>query len=109
MVFVKRNVLPFCQQPFGYAIFDDAKFKEWIDSFMEMETARRAVLLKKDLPVGASFLCDYTWSDLTAPEAYALSTHICGGYNTCIGNMPTIERLKSDTEKYKEMLNDGQN
>ena len=108
MVFVKRNV-HFCRQPFGYAVFDDTKFKEWIDSFMEMETARRAALLKKDLPVGASFLCDYVWTDVTESEAYALSTHICGGYNICIGNMPTIEQLKSDTEKYREMLNDGQN
>ena len=103
MIFVKRNP-SFRYQPFGYAIFDEAKFDEWIGLFMEAETLRRKILLNKDMPVGASFLSDFTWSKLTAPEAYAISMHICDGYNKCIGNIPTVESLTENIEAYKKIL-----
>lgn len=108
MVFVKRNSNNFSRRSFGYAIFDEGNFDKWMNLFMIAETLRRDICLREGWPVGESYINNYEWCTVTPPEAYALSTHICDGYNKCVGNIPTIEELERDIKKYKGLLNNGE-
>lgn len=105
MVFVKR-ITHTCSRPghFGYVVFEENKFKEWVDSFMAYEAARREFCLSRDMSVGAGFLTDYKWTTVTGADASALATYVCDGYNNCVGKIPTIEHLKKETERFKNFL-----
>ena len=105
MIFVKRIVHSYSRPgSYGYAVFDETKFKEWVDAFMIYERVRRELCLFKNWGVGLGFLADYKWTVVTGAEASALSEHICGGYNICVGNIPTIEALKENTEYLERIL-----
>ena len=105
MVFIKRNP-DYSINSFGFAVLEDGEFHRWLGLFKEAEDLRREILLLQKCSVGASFLTNYTWTNVAAAEAYALSEHICGGYNKFVGNIPSIKDLEYDVRKYKIMLKD---